>query len=518
MAAQVALMRRIMVLSSGYRVAVSLLLCATQLAACTLVLDRDKNQCSSDNDCVGFGGHPACQNNVCVETGLGPDGCFFGTPKTPAEFANQCSTATYEPFDNCERLGLCGPDDVLPQPTMPPGPGGGSGTTPPPPQGVPCIDTATRNTIVVGGSTAIQPFLGVIAPLLADLNPPYQIAYQPSGSCTGVDGLFSPDSSKRNIKDIAGRQALLFHPDGTSEPCQFGDGSGDKIALDVAASDVYASSCNVTYAKPATLGEYFGPIQPMTFVVPADSQEIAISAEMANLVFGRGGDNPVAEPYRDPSLYFVRNSGSGTQQMLARAIGIDAKNWWGIDRGSSGKVIELMTVVEPGRRSNALGILSTDFADKERQKLNLRILAFKGTGQTSAYYPDSTQFTNDKANVRDGHYSIWGPVHFYAVVDNSVPTQAGASAFLSLFTQNGLARELLDVIIRSGLVPTCAMKVKRDTEMGPLSAYSPQGQCGCYFEAHVPGGAAPASCQTCAGPADCPSNKQACNFGYCEVQ
>jgi hypothetical protein len=104
------------------------------------------------------------------------------------------------------------------------------------------------------------------------------------------------------------------------------------------------------------------------------------------------------------------------------------------------------------------------------------------------------------------------------VVENSVPTQAAAGAFLSLFTQNRLDRPLLDAIIKSGLVPACAMKVARDTEMGPLSAYSPQGQCGCYFEAKVPGGIAPTSCQTCGGPAECPSNKPACNFGYCEAQ
>src|SRR4051812_26804624 len=97
--AQLAWMRRIVVFSSGVRGAVTVLLCATQLAACTLLLDRDRNQCSADKDCLDFGGHPACRDNVCVETGLGPNNCFFGTPTTPAEFANQCSTATCEQFD-----------------------------------------------------------------------------------------------------------------------------------------------------------------------------------------------------------------------------------------------------------------------------------------------------------------------------------------------------------------------------------------------------------------------------------
>jgi hypothetical protein len=62
------------------------------------------------------------------------------------------------------------------------------------------------------------------------------------------------------------------------------------------------------------------------------------------------------------------------------------------------------------------------------------------------------------------------------------------------------------------------MKVNRTAEMGDISTFSPKFQCGCYFEASVPGGTAPAGCQTCVGPADCPSDKPACNNGFCEVQ
>jgi ABC-type phosphate transport system substrate-binding protein len=493
------------------------LACTTTLAAfivaCSALLDHDPNQCKVDADCASFEGNPYCVNHVCVASGLGPPGCFSGTPTTPAEFANQCSTAKCEQFDNCGRLHLCSPSDMEPDPIAPPvadaGPPPPDAPTPPPMPD--CVDPATRNTVVVGGSTAVQPFISIVAPLLAQGTPPFQIAYQPSGSCVGVDGLFSTDPTKHVIKDIPGKQALLFNTDGTSVPCTFGSGT----TLDVAVSDVFASSCNSSYATSDTLAEYLGPIQPMTFVVPSASSEISISSEMAHIVFGRGNSDDSAAPWLDPTLYFVRNSGSGTQQMISRAINVDAKKWWGIDRGGSTKVRDQLEAVAPAKSDGAIGILSTDFADPERARL--RILAYKGSGQICAYYPDSSQFTTDKINIRDGHYPIWGPVHFFAQVTNGVPS-AAAAALVTRFTLPRLDKQLLDAIIKAGFVPPCAMKVQHTTEMGPLSAFSPQYYCGCYYDASVNAGTPTPGCQVCNAPSDCPADKPACNSGFCELR
>ncbi|MEO8555020.1 MAG: hypothetical protein ABI678_33805, partial [Kofleriaceae bacterium] len=395
----------------------------------------------------------------------------------------------------------------------PPAPDAATGVPPdaPPPAMTPCIDTASRNTIVVTGSTAVQPFMSVVAPILAQGSPAYQIAYQPTGSCGGVDYLFNPDPAKHIVKDIVGKQALLFNVDGTSTPCTFGAG----VPADVAVSDVFSTSCNAAYTVPSTIGSYLGPIQPMTFVVPSTSAENTISAEMAHVVFGRGSTDATAMPWTDPKLYFIRNSGSGTQQMISRAINVDAKKWWGLDRGSSGAVRDKMEAVTPDKAEQSIGIISTDFADAERSRL--RILSFKGTDQTCAYYPDSTLFTRDKANVRDGHYGIWGPIHFYANVTNGSPSTA-AGALVTRFTLPRLDQAMLDAIIKIGFVPSCAMNVSRSEEMGPLSQYSPEFHCGCYFDATVPGGTAPANCKACNGPADCDPAHPACNNGFCEVR
>ena len=85
-----------------------LTMCAAGLlAGCSLIIDKSETQCETDSDCEHFGGYPTCQAGVCVPSGLGPDGCYFGTPTAQDEFADQCTTAETMSFDNCGRLGLC---------------------------------------------------------------------------------------------------------------------------------------------------------------------------------------------------------------------------------------------------------------------------------------------------------------------------------------------------------------------------------------------------------------------------
>jgi hypothetical protein len=79
------------------------------------------------------------------------------------------------------------------------------------------------------------------------------------------------------------------------------------------------------------------------------------------------------------------------------------------------------------------------------------------------------------------------------------------------FESDGLAS-----VIGVGLVPDCAMRVKRSADGGDLSLYTPAEPCGCYFESKVPMGMAPAACMTCMNDSTCGTGK--CHHGYCEVQ
>ena len=73
---------------------------------------------------------------------------------------------------------------------------------------------------------------------------------------------------------------------------------------------------------------------------------------------------------------------------------------------------------------------------------------------------------------------------------------------------------LLAVETTKGVVPDCAMRVSRTSEVGPMASYMPPKSCECAFLATATG-TAPASCKKCdAAGVDCP----ACNLGYCEVR
>lgn len=479
------------------------------LASCTALVDHDSRQCRTDDDCAGFDGHPRCQAGVCVSSGLGPAGCFYGTPKTSGDLANACSTAQCTRFDNCSRMGLCASDGTLPTMLVPPAnlgtvPGAVNKQTMPT---EPCADPSRPNLIYVTGSTNFPPLLQAVAPLLATSTPPYTIVFQPQSSCRGAGALLDPDPAKHLIKDQPDNWAFYLDAMGGRHYCLL---SHEGNAVDVGESDVYAKTCG--YDTAPAVADYPGPIQAITFVVPAASTQRAISAEAAHMLFGAGGNRGTIAPWTDPRLYFVRSAGTGTVQLVSRAIGVPPDGWWGIDRLSSDNLRDSMQGVDPSAAERAIGVLSSDFADRARA--NLRVLAFQSAGQSCGYLPDSTPASYDKANVRDGHYSIWGPIHLYAATSNGVPSPA-ADALVTRFSVPRLEQPLLDAIVAGGYIPACAMRVRRDQEMGPLMSSQPQFGCGCYYESKVNGRS---SCTPCAGPADCPGKRPACNYGFCEVQ
>jgi hypothetical protein len=477
---------------------------------CSLLVDKEVTQCTVDSDCAHFGDHPSCQAGVCVPSGLGPPGCFFGEPTAQAEFANQCTTSQTFQFDNCARLGMCDPAALAAAFTTTATPAN-LGTVPPPVgnQPVPtvnCVDV-TPNRIFVTGSTNLLPLIKAVQPLLSAGSPAYTAFFAPQTSCKGAAAVYDPDPTKHLIKNIANNYAFYYDANGVQTFCLL-DAAGNTV--DVGETDVYPSSCG--YSPMPGVADYAGPIQAIVFVVPSGSQQTSISAEAGHLVFAAGGDHGKAAPWIDPHYYFVRSSGTGTTQLPSRAIGHDPNAWWGIDRLSATNLVASMEAVDPSVSEQVIGLLASDFADKSRA--NLRELAFQQQGQTHAYLADSTAESFDKANVRDGHYPIWGAIHFVAPTVNGVPSQA-AGALITQFSVPKLDQNLVAAIIEAGFVPPCAMKVTHTTEVGPLSAHQPPFGCGCFYDKQVNGAT---SCQMCGGPGDCPSTAPACNYGYCETK
>jgi ABC-type phosphate transport system substrate-binding protein len=477
------------------------------LSACSLVVDKGTTQCTQESDCLDFGGHPTCQQGVCVPSGLGPTDCFFGEPSTQAEFANQCTTARTFQFDNCARLGLCDAAALSSAMTVA-APPVNLGTTPPPAvtQPTPTVNCAdVPNPIYITGSSNAVPLIKAVQPVLSAASPMYTAVMLPQGSCKGISAVYDPDVTKHIIKNITNNAAFYYNSAGVQTLCLL-DAAG--VTVDVGASDVYPASCG--YSPTAGIADYIGPSQSIVMVVPSTSSQTTISAEAAHLAFAAGGMNGKTAPWNDPRYYFVRNSGSGTTQMLSRAITVDATKWWGVDRLSSSNLLASIEAVDPAFSENSIGILGSDFADKSRA--NVRVLAFQQAGQSYGYLPDSTPDALDKANVRDGHYPIWGALHFVAATTNGVPLPA-ASALITQFTVPRLEQTLVAATIEAGFIPTCAMRVNHTTEVGPLVAYQPPFVCGCYFDSRI--GRA-GTCQACTASSECPSSAPACNYGFCE--
>jgi ABC-type phosphate transport system substrate-binding protein len=468
----------------------------------------------------------------CIDpTGFNGAGCYSCTPQTRQQLLNACSTATCVPFNNAMRLpqAFDGGLPMLPQGTdagtdsAPPGDSG-----PPVDSGVPsCATLPTGNVLYAMGSSAAALFLGQVAQALENATPPITVVYQSSGSCIGVNAAVSPATTR-----LTGT-AVYYDPNQSVDPtspaaqlhCALDPGG---VAADVGISDVFPGTClDLPGGLDMSLRDFQGPIQTMTMVVPQNSMQRAISAEAAYLVWGFGGMNYPVDPWTDPTLLFQRSASSGTQSMIAAAIGVSRFQWFGRTNAGSGNVRDALLAAgmagsDPANR--ALGILGTDIADTLRDRI--RILAYQHYAQNCAFYPDSSVTARDKRNVRDGHYPIFGPLHMIARVDPSTHMASSPAVQRLINVINGVETlsgvNVIDIYARQGLTPQCAMRVTRNADGGDIVPFAPDHSCGCYFEERASGLSPPPGCTPCDRADQCPSTAPNCNHftgqtgGYCE--
>jgi hypothetical protein len=361
-----------------------------------------------------------------------------------------------------------------------------------------CYDATDRpNPIYVAGGDI--PLLTGLAKQLALDSTQVTIVQQAQRSCTALTIL-------NTNKKITG-SGVFYDGNGAQTACTL-DPAG--VNVDVAFSDSFATTCGVNVATD--VGDFFGPISPQVFVVPEKSSQRAISAEAAYVAFGV--HNGAATPWVDTSFFFVRDQTSGTQQVISSMIDVPADHWWGSKAQGSSVIIPGMIAVPDADAEKAIGTLPTENAQVPATRAKLRILAFQGKGQVAAFWPDSSVDKSDKNPVRDGHYVLWGPLHLFAHLVNGNPT-ANAAPIVSRFTGATLAKQVLDSVTDNYLVPRCAMRVRRTSEGGPISAYTADQSCGCYFDARTTGAT---SCKACTSDGECGATSPKCNYGYCEVK
>jgi hypothetical protein len=488
-------------------------------------------------DLSGGGGDGGCWD----PTGFGGKGCFSCTPTTRDELLNACTQATCVGYDN---TGLGLDDGGLPAlPTLDmaipldmnntdlTNNNDLNGVSPPP---VPdmansfpaCSSLSGGHVVYATGSSAAALFLGNIAQPLEHATPAISIIYQSPGSCIGINAAVTPSTNK--MSGIA----IYWDPNTAVDPsskaaqlsCNL-DPAG--VTADIGFSDVFATSClSLPGGLDPSIKDFFGPVQIMNFIVPQNSTAQNISAEAGYLVYGFGALAHAVMPWIDPNQIFQRNGSSGTQAMIAAVIGVPRNNW--IAKGTSGSGAIRDTVIAAGGMgqdvaNKTIGILSSDGLDPVRA--NLHGLAFQDFNQRCGFYPDSTAMATDKANVRDGHYSIFGPLHMLTHVNMSgVPVNNDAATVLNAIT--GVAPpsgvDIIDLYAKHSLIPQCAMKVTRDSDGGEIKPLSPQPACSCYYTERATGLQPPPGCTQCSTQSDCPSTAPNCNKfaaqtkGYCE--
>jgi hypothetical protein len=465
-------------------------------------------------------GHDAGVVDDCNDpSGFSGIGCYSCAPETWAQLEAACSDVSCTAFDNKARLSHLQPDGSLPELPAPGTTTPGKPGDPPTLPDVKCGDIVDpQHVIYVTGSSAAKPFLQQIAQQLATQGK--YIVFTSTGSCVGVDAILNGTPMTSGASPAPAVYATSWQSAAsTGVQCAL---PSEGVQADLGVSDVFASTCpglELVTINPDEIRDAHGPVQTMGFVVPASSPFHEISAPAAYFVFGFGAEGGVLDPtgknpiWDEETLLFKRSASSGTQALLASAIGVPPAQWKGTVLGSSDDVAKnlLDVLANQTGATKPLGILAADYIDSRNLRAQLRILAFRDSAQACAVYPDSNETSKDKQNVRDGHYPLWGPMHLLhktharSDVTELVAYMAGTKPL-----PNGI--KLLDVYAQSGLVPECAMRVSRSKDGGEITSSKPENPCACAFELRATG---QTRCKTCKVQADC-KDGETCSQNFCE--
>ena len=338
---------------------------------------------------------------------------------------------------------------------------------------------------------------------------PISLVFITSGSCANIQAIYTRVPIKMNMQYIPSiAEDPAWVPSSPTLSCE--PPAPDGVVPDVGNSALFNSACTPD-APPATVHLSEGPKQAYVMAVPeAQTEHTAITFEEAYFAFGFGAAGMI-NPWMNESQMFIRTITKSTLLAWAANISVPGDKWKGMRFDGSPMVV---SAVETGP-AEAIGILGGEVYDARRSTLN--ILAFRAKGQYAAYYPDSTATSFDKQNVRDGHYTVWSPTIWMDTVDaGGNPVSARARYVVDLISGRGVTPaenfDMTKIVADVGLVPDCAMGVKREFEGGPLSLYQPAESCVCKYESLVD----TSSCATCDGSTPCAAGT--CRAGFCEVQ
>jgi hypothetical protein len=378
-----------------------------------------------------------------------------------------------------------------------------------------CTDTMMvgPNPLILTGSSAFQPAAQAVAGKLAALTTADKttVIYKSTSSCDGVNAVTN-DTALTGTATYYFLDTTMTPAKVTAGTCMLPDAG---LKPDVGISDIFFETCPGVGTRPATIGDIAGPAQAMLIIVPeANTSFTYITAQEAQLVWGCGMNGNFL-PFTDEMGIQQRNSGSGTQNIIAKAIGVPPDAFKGKMNTGSGDLITSLTMYAASNPDKAIGILAADAYDSRRGMFNS--IAFRGFDQTKAYYADSAPDTFDKRNVRDGHYLPWGPEHFIVQLGaDGKPSNAKAAKWVGWM--DGTVKvpnvDFEATVASVGVIPQCAMKVTRTSDGGFQMPFTPADPCGCFFES-IATMTTPANCTACTDNTACTGGKT-CHHGFCE--
>jgi len=399
-----------------------------------------------------------------------------------------------------------------------------------------CNSLGKPNPIYGAGGSAETATIAKVAKYFAGLDDhPITIFWTDPGACAGYQQYLNNSITNSAVKywDASGNQLTC---NAAAQPADFSHmGNEHGFCVD-------SGALTVPGAWPAGFGTVLAPVQTLNIIADKDSSQKSISYEALYylLGFGAGAEGKGVAPWTNPAFVVTRSPTSFATQFLVHSIfgnvtqpifDDPGKNGQGTtDNGYNGKLgyraADNQTVADEvahfGDTSaeSPIGYLSGSAADANRGEV--KTLAYQHKDQACGFWPDSTDSTLDKINVRTGKYHFWTPGHFFAHVDADNTghdidhlTNPDVETFLRAFVGSD-DLDALNGVIDAGDIPLCAMQVTRTGLDGAISSYaSPDPTCGCYFESRASNLAA---CELCpGGQGDCSDSTAVCRRGYCEA-
>ena len=382
------------------------------------------------------------------------------------------------------------------------------------------------NVVYMSGTTAVIPVIRLMGARIRKYMGVTLLWNENSEGCDSVGKLIAPTST--NARSVYSYYTELPDQPGSVYPTTC-NSPIDQIP-DLVINDVSWASCMVSYDSmppiplPAQIREYVGPVQGLVPIVANANTYYSIMAEELQDLYICGSK---ANILGFTSIYDYNPNNSGMSEQWARGLGLAKGSvlTTQLTVSTDNLTAESMLTVKvaPSITPNqTIGYTSTEYYDEYRGQV--RGLKVRGVNQKFAYLPDFDGQSIDKINIREGRYTLQGMLRLFAPVDaNGVPTNLLVKHIIDWFQENPVEDPALqlpfdvnEVYALRGVVPQCAMKVKKDGDALSFRHFKPAQPCNCRFEFLATG---KTSCVLCAGvDAGTCQPGQLCSHGYCESQ